>query len=167
MMLDGMEISQFTYFQQAGGLELSPVSAELTYGTERIAMFLSGVENVYDLRWNDDRSYGDIRREEEAQFSRFSFEEADLTLHTRLFDQYEAEAHRLLAKGLYLPAYDFCLKCSHTFNTLDARGAISSTERPAAIARVRRIACACAEAHLKARTEAGFPLLPPASGGRE
>jgi glycyl-tRNA synthetase alpha chain len=159
VMLDGMEISQFTYFQQAGGLELSPVSAELTYGSERIAMFLAGIENVFDLPWNAACTYGDLRREEEAQFSRFNFEAADLDLHLRLFTHYESEAGRLLEQGLYLPAYDFCLRCSHTFNVLDARGAVSTTERPGYIGRVRRIACACAEAHLKSREAAGFPLL--------
>jgi glycyl-tRNA synthetase alpha chain len=158
VMLDGMEISQFTYFQQAGGLELTPISAELTYGTERIAMFLNEVEDVFDLSWNSSCSYGDIRREEEVQFSRFSFEEADLDLHQRLFEQYETEANRLIAKGLYLPAYDFCLKCSHTFNILDARGAISTTERPGFIGRVRRIACQCAELYIESRKAAGFPL---------
>src|SRR5207249_9920534 len=120
VMLDGMEISQFTYFQQAGGMELSPVSAELTYGTERIAMFLNGVENVFDLPWNERTTYGEIRREAEVQFSRFNFQEADLALHFRLFDDYEREAKRLLERGLVLPAYDFCLRCSHTFNVLDA-----------------------------------------------
>jgi len=159
VMLDGMEISQFTYFQQAGGLELSPVSAELTYGSERIAMFLAGIENVFDLPWNAACTYGDLRKEEEAQFSRFNFEAADLDLHLRLFTHYESEAGRLLEQGLYLPAYDFCLRCSHTFNVLDARGAVSTTERPGYIGRVRRIACACAEAHLKSREAAGFPLL--------
>jgi len=159
VMLDGMEISQFTYFQQAGGLELSPVSAELTYGSERIAMFLAGIENVFDLPWNAACTYGDLRKEEEAQFSRFNFEAADLDLHLRLFAHYESEAGRLLEQGLYLPAYDFCLRCSHTFNVLDARGAVSTTERPGYIGRVRRIACACAEAHLKSREAAGFPLL--------
>jgi len=165
VMLDGMEISQFTYFQQAGGLELSPVSAELTYGSERIAMFLNGVENVFDLAWNDHLSYGAIRRDEEVQFSRFNFEEADLSFHRKLFDDYEAEARRLLAKALYLPAYDFCLRCSHTFNVLDARGSVSTTERPAYIGRVRKLACACAEAFLSARESAGFPLLAPPAGG--
>ena len=164
VMLDGMEISQFTYFQQAGGMELSPVSAELTYGSERIAMFLSGVENVFSLAWNDRVSYGEIRRPEEAQFSRFNFESADLNLHRRLFDLYEAEAKRLLEGDLYLPAYDYCLKCSHAFNVLDARGAVSTTERPGYIGRVRQIACACAGRHLKAREAAGFPLL--RDGGR-
>ena len=164
VMLDGMEISQFTYFQQAGGMELSPVSAELTYGSERIAMFLSGVENVFSLAWNDRVSYGEIRRPEEAQFSRFNFESADLNLHRRLFDLYEAEAKRLLEGDLYLPAYDYCLKCSHTFNVLDARGAVSTTERPGYIGRVRQIACACAERHFKARAAARFPLLK--DGGR-
>jgi glycyl-tRNA synthetase alpha chain len=164
VMLDGMEISQFTYFQQAGGMELFPISAELTYGSERIAMFLTGVEDVFDLAWNDRTSYGEIRRSEEAQFSRFNFAAADLELHLRLFDLYEKEARRLLEEGLYLPAYDFCLKCSHTFNVLDARGAVSTTERPGYIGRVRQIACACAASHLKAREAAGFPLL--RAGGR-
>jgi glycyl-tRNA synthetase alpha chain len=164
-MLDGMEISQFTYFQQAGGMELSPVSAELTYGSERIAMFLNGVENVFDLPWSDGCTYGEIRRDEEVQFSRFNFEEADLRLHVRLFEDYEAEAKRLLEKGLYLPAYDFCLRCSHTFNVLDARGAVSTTERPAYIGRVRRLACACAESYLSSREKAGFPLLRTSAGG--
>jgi glycyl-tRNA synthetase alpha chain len=165
VMLDGMEISQFTYFQQAGGLELSPVSAELTYGSERIAMFLNGVENVFDLSWNDRLSYGDVRLAEEVQFSRFNFEVADLELHLRLFELYEREAHRLLEQELFLPAYDFCLRCSHTFNVLDARGAVSTTERPAYIARVRRIACACAQSYLRSREAAGFPLGPPGAGG--
>jgi len=166
VMLDGMEISQFTYFQQAGGLELSPVSVELTYGSERIAMFLAGIENVFDLPWNGERTYGDIRKEEEFQFSRFNFEEADLDRHLRWFDQYESEALRLLEKGLYLPAYDFCLRCSHTFNVLDARGAVSTTERPAYIGRVRKIACACAEAYVQSREKAGFPLLSGGKGAR-
>jgi glycyl-tRNA synthetase alpha chain len=164
VMLDGMEISQFTYFQQAGGMELSPVSAELTYGSERIAMFLNEVENVFDLSWSDRVRYGEIRREEEIQFSRFNFEEADLPLHFRLFDDYEKEARRLLERGLYLPAYDFCLRCSHTFNVLDARGAVSTTERPGYIGRVRRLACACAEAYVKARERAGHPLLKGPAG---
>ena len=159
VMLDGMEISQFTYFQQAGGLELSPVSVELTYGSERIAMFLAGIENVFDLPWNGERTYGEIRREEEFQFSRFNFEEADLERHLQWFNQYEAEAFRLLEKGLYLPAYDFCLRCSHTFNVLDARGAVSTTERAAYIGRVRKIACACAESYVQSREKAGYPLL--------
>jgi glycyl-tRNA synthetase alpha chain len=161
VMLDGMEISQFTYFQQAGGMDLAPVSAELTFGAERIAMFLNGIENVFDLPWNATCSYGEVRKTEEAQFSRFNFEEADLGLHLHLFDRFEAEALRLLDKGLFLPAYDFCLRCSHTFNVLDARGAVSTTERPAYIGRVRKIACRCAEAFLKSREEAGFPLLHP------
>ncbi len=121
-------------------------------------MFLAGIENVFDLPWNDACTYGDIRREEEAQFSRFNFEEADLDLHLRLFSQFESEALRLLEKGLFLPAYDFGLRCSHTFNVLDARGAVSTTERPAYIARVRKIACLCAEAYVKSREAVGFPL---------
>ena len=123
------------------------------------------MENVFDLLWDGERTYGDIRREEEAQFSRYNFEEADLDLHLRNFNEFEVESRRLLEKGLFLPAYDFCLRCSHTFNVLDARGAVSTTERPAYIGRVRRIACLCAEAYLRSREEAGFPLLQGGAAG--
>lgn len=157
--LDGMEVTQFTYFQQVGGVELNPVSVELTYGLERIAMYLQEVDNVYDLKWNRDIVYGDIHHESEVEFSKYNFDEADVKMHLSLFDMYESEAHGLLKKGLVLPAYDYCLKCSHAFNMLDARGAISVTERTAYIARVRNIARKCAEEYVSLRKEMGFPLL--------
>jgi len=157
--LDGMEITQFTYFQQVGGIELKPVSVELTYGIERIAMYLQEVDNVFDLKWNEKITYGDIHHETEVEFSKYNFDEADISLHFNLFEKYERAALTLLKKGLVLPAYDFCLKCSHSFNILDARGAISVTERTAYIARVRHLARKCAEEYLKLREEMGFPLL--------
>ena len=157
--LDGLEITQFTYFQQAGGIELKPVSAELTYGIERIAMFLQDADNVYDLRWNRDITYGDVHHRGELEWSIHNFEEADVALHLRLFDEYEHESRRLIGRGLVLPAYDYCLKCSHTFNILDARGAIGVTERTHYIGRVRALARRAAEAYLKQREELGFPLL--------
>lgn len=157
--LDGMEITQFTYFQQAGGIDLDPISVEITYGVERIAMYLQGVENVFEVVWKEGITYGDIHLQGEVEFSRYNFEEADVEMLFRLFDMYEAEAKRLLDKGLVLPAYDYCLKCSHTFNLLEARGAISVTERMGFILRVREIARRCAEAYLKQREEMGYPLL--------
>jgi glycyl-tRNA synthetase alpha chain len=157
--LDGLEITQFTYFQQAGGIEVRPVAGEITYGIERIAMFLQGVDNVYDLRWNDTLTYGDVHHKGEVEWSVHNFEAADVSLHLRLFDEYQRESLRLIEQGLVLPAYDFCLKCSHTFNILDARGAISVTERTHFIGRVRALARRVAEAYLKQREEMGYPLL--------
>jgi glycyl-tRNA synthetase alpha chain len=157
--LDGMEITQFTYFQQAGGIDLKPVSVEITYGIERIAMYLQGVENVYDLTWTDGIRYGDIHHQGEVEFSRYNFEEADVGMLLQLFEMYEGEAKKLLHKGLVLPAYDYCLKCSHTFNLLEARGAISVTERMGFILRVRDLARGSAELYLRQREEMGFPLL--------
>jgi glycyl-tRNA synthetase alpha chain len=157
--LDGMEITQFTYFQQAGGIDLKPVSVEITYGIERIAMYLQGVENVYDLIWTDDIRYGDIHHQGEVEFSRYNFEEADVGMLLKLFALYEGEAKKLLEKGLVLPAYDYCLKCSHTFNLLEARGAISVTERMGFILRVREMARGCAERYLRQREEMGYPLM--------
>ncbi|OGW59908.1 MAG: glycine--tRNA ligase subunit alpha [Nitrospirae bacterium RBG_16_64_22] len=157
--LDGMEITQFTYFQQVGGIELKPVSVELTYGLERIAMYLQGVENVFDLEWAHGIKYGEIHHEDEVQFSKYNFEEADTALQFALFDRFEAEAKRLLDMDLVLPAYDHCLKCSHTFNMLDARGAISVNERTRFIARVRHMARKCAEGYLALRGRMGHPLL--------
>ncbi len=157
--LDGMEITQFTYFQQVGGIELKPVSVELTYGLERIAMYLQEADNVFDLKWNKDITYGDIHHETEVEFSKYNFDEADTNLHFVLFERYEKESVSLLKKGLVLPAYDFCLKCSHAFNMLDARGALSVTERTGYIAKVRHLARRCAEGYLKLREEMGFPLL--------
>jgi len=159
VLLDGLEITQFTYFQQCGGMDLDPVSLELTYGLERIAAFLQGVDNVFDLRWSTDCSYGDIRRAEEEQFSEYSFQRADPTATRKQFELLEKEAERLLGAYASLPAkskrrfpvlaaYDLCLKCSHVFNLLDARGVISTTERASLIGRVRSLACRVAEFYL-------------------
>jgi glycyl-tRNA synthetase alpha chain len=157
--LDGMEITQFTYFQQAGGIDLKPVSVEITYGIERIAMYLQGIDNVYDLEWTKGIKYGDVHHRGEVEFSKYNFEESDPEMLFKLFDMYEHESSRIIAKGLILPAYDYCLKCSHTFNLLQARGAISITERTGYIARVRNLARSVAEAYLKQREDMGFPLL--------
>jgi glycyl-tRNA synthetase alpha chain len=157
--LDGLEITQFTYFQQAGGIEVRPVAGEITYGIERIAMFLQGVDNVYDLKWNDTLTYRDVHHRGEVEWSIHNFEAADVPLQLRLFDEYERESRALIERGLVLPAYDYCLKCSHTFNILDARGAISVTERTHYIGRVRALARRVAEAYLKQREEMGYPLL--------
>jgi glycyl-tRNA synthetase alpha chain len=157
--LDGMEITQFTYFQQAGGIDLKPVSGEITYGLERITMYLQGVNSVFDLKWNENVTYGDVYHRNEVEGSTYNFEVADTDMLFKLFDMYEAECVRTVEKGLPLPAYDYCLKCSHTFNLLDARNAISVTERTGYIARVRNLAKLCAESYLKSREEMGFPLL--------
>jgi glycyl-tRNA synthetase alpha chain len=157
--LDGMEITQFTYFQQAGGFDVKPVAVELTYGIERIAMYLQGVDSVYDIRWGEGVTYGDVHHRGEIEWSIHNFEEADVSLQYCLFESYEKESLRLIEKKLVLPAYDYCLKCSHTFNILDARGALSVSERVALIARVRNLARRCAEAYLNQRQEMGYPLL--------
>ena len=157
--LDGMEITQFTYFQQCGGIDLKPVSGELTYGIERIAMYIQGVDNVYDLEWTDGIKYGDIHHQTEVEFSHYNFEEADTDMLTTLFDMYEGECKRLIEKELVFPAYDFVLKCSHSFNLLDARGAISVTERANYIGRVRNLSRLCAEGYVAQREKMGFPLL--------
>ena len=157
--LDGMEITQFTYFQEAGGIDLKPVTGEITYGLERITMYLQGKDSVFDLEWNKDIKYGDVHLRGEIEYSRYNFEEADAAMLFKLFDMYEKECQRLLEKGLAPPAYDFCLKCSHTFNLLDARGAISVAERTGFIGRVRNLARGCAEGYLKTREALGFPLL--------
>ena len=158
--LDGMEITQFTYFQQAGSIELSPISVELTYGLERIAMYLQGVDNVYDLKWNDRVRYGDIHHQQEVEQSTYNFEVADVDALFDFFNKYETEAKRILEeRNLVLPAYEYTLKCSHTFNLLDARGAISVTERTGYIARIRNLARLCAEGYLKQREDMGFPLI--------
>jgi glycyl-tRNA synthetase alpha chain len=157
--LDGMEITQFTYFQQAGGIDLSPVPGEITYGIERIAMYLQDVDSVFALKWNKYIDYGDIHHAGEIEFSRYNFDVADRSMLLSLFDLYEGECKRLLEKELPLPAYDLCLKCSHTFNLLDARGAISVAERTAFIGRIRNLARGSAAGYLKTREELGFPLL--------
>ncbi len=157
--LDGMEITQFTYFQQVGGIELKPVSVEITYGLERIAMYLQEVDNVFDLKWTKEITYGDVHHQTEVEFSKYNFDEADIDMHFNLFDMYEKESQRLLSMELVFPAYDFCLKCSHAFNILDARGALSVAERTVYIARVRSLAKQCAEGYLKLRESMSFPLL--------
>jgi glycyl-tRNA synthetase alpha chain len=166
VMLDGLEITQFTYFQQSGGVDLEPISVELTYGMERIAAFLQGVDNVYEVRWNDAVSYGEMRQEEERELSVYAFEAATAGTCRTLFELYEGEAAQLLAAyaledGDRFPlrkAYDLTLKCSHLFNILDARGAISVTERVALIGRVRKLACEVARIYLE-RLEASAPLV--------
>ncbi len=157
--LDGMEITQFTYFQQAGSIELYPTTVEITYGLERIAMYLQGVESVYDIAWNDQVSYGEIFHQAEVEFSTFNFEEANVEKLLVLFETFESEALRLIEKKLILPAYDYCLKCSHTFNLLDARKAISVNERTRYIGRIRNIARKVAEAYVEQRQSMGHPLI--------
>ena len=156
--LDGMEITQFTYFQLAGSIRLDPISVEITYGLERIAMYLQKKEDVYDLMWNDQIKYGDVHKKGEWELSVYHFEMADVDMLIKMFDMYEQESLRLCEKGLVLPAYDYCLKCSHTFNILDARGAISVTERTHHIDRVRNLARLVSKNYLKQREEMGYPL---------
>lgn len=153
VLLDGLEITQFTYFQQAGGQDLMPVSGEITYGLERIAAFLSGVDNVFDLRWNQELTYGDVKQREEYEFSKYNFEIADPQMLFQLFNLYEKEGLRCLESDCLLPAYDCCLKCSHTFNLLDSRGAISVTERVGLIARVRALAVEIARRYVKSHEQ--------------
>ena len=157
--LDGMEVTQFTYFQQAGGLELEPITLELTYGLERIAMFIQAKESVFDLEWVKGYTYGDIHRQDEVQFSTYNFKVADTAMLFQLFDTYEKECQRLLKEDLVLPAYDYVLKCSHTFNLLDARGAIGVTQRTGYIGRVRNLARRCAENYVQLREALHWPLL--------
>ena len=157
--LDGMEITQFTYFQQCGGIDLKPIPGELTYGIERIAMYIQGVDNVYDLDWGGGIKYGDVHHQTEVEFSTYNFEEADTGMMLQLFDMFEKECIRLAEKALVFPAYDYVLKCSHAFNMLDARGAISVTERAHYIGRVRNLSRLCAELYIAQREKMGFPLL--------
>ncbi len=154
--LDGMEITQFTYFQQVGGFDCEPVMVELTYGLERIAMYLQGVDNVFDLAWNEDIRYGHVHHQGEVEYSIYNFEAADINMLRDLFDAWEKEGFRLLDQGLALPGYDCCIKCSHIFNLLDARKALSVAERTAFIARVRALAKKSAQVWLethKVKTE--------------
>jgi glycyl-tRNA synthetase alpha chain len=157
--LDGMEITQFTYFQQAGSIDLTPITVEITYGLERIAMYLQKVDSVYDIAWNSDVTYGQIFHQAEKEFSAFNFEEANVADLTASFDHYEGDALKLVEKGLILPGYDYCLKCSHTFNLLDARKAISVAERTRYIGRIRNIARKVAQKYLEQREEMGYPML--------
>ncbi|MBN2564282.1 MAG: glycine--tRNA ligase subunit alpha [Candidatus Eisenbacteria bacterium] len=158
--IDGMEITQFTYFQQAGGVELAVTSAEITYGLGRLATFLQGVDSFFELQWAPGVTFGELQRSFEVEFSRFNFDEADIPFHRQLFDKYESEAVRLFDLGMLMPGYDHVLKCSHAFNVLDARGAISVTERTGYITRVRRLARKAALLYLSQREELGYPLLP-------
>jgi len=157
--LDGMEITQFTYFQQCGGIDLNPISAEITYGLERITMYLQDIDNVYDLAWNNRVKYGQVHHQGEIEWSKYNFDHADVDMLVRHFDDWERESMRLADLGLVLPAYDACLKCSHLFNLLDARGAISVTERVQRILRVRTLARKCAHAWQQQRFDLGFPLI--------
>ncbi|QKS70867.1 glycine--tRNA ligase subunit alpha [Paenalkalicoccus suaedae] len=157
--LDGMEITQFTYFQQVGGLDASPVSVEITYGLERLASYIQDKENVYDLEWVDGFTYGDIFKQNEFEQSTYTFEVADRDMLFDLFATYEKEATRALEKDLVIPSYDYVLKCSHVFNMLDAQGAISVTERTGYIGRVRNLARNCAKKYYETREELGFPML--------
>jgi len=161
--LNGMEVTQFTYFQQVGGLDCRPVTGEITYGLERIAMYLQGVESVFDLTWTENDagkvSYGDVFHQNEVEMSRYNFEEADTQMLFARFDEAERQCHNLIEKGLTLPAYDFVLEASHTFNLLDARHAISVSERQRYILRVRGLAREVAAAYLASRESLGFPLL--------
>jgi glycyl-tRNA synthetase alpha chain len=163
--LNGMEITQFTYFQQVGGLECKPVLGELTYGLERLAMYLQGKESVFDLAWVEGVTYGDVYHQNEVEQSKYNFELANTGMLFQHFGQFEAEAQRLMEAQCVLPAYEMVLKCSHTFNLLDARGAISTTERAAYIGRVRNLARAIAQAYYESREKLGFPMLkqPPAA----
>ena len=171
--LDGLEIGQFTYFQQAGGFDCKPVSGELTYGLGRMAMYLQDVDTMYDLKYNAQISFGELYKRAEWEWSTYNFEEADAAAHFAAFDKNENEAKRLLAraedplKKLVLPAYDFIVKAAHAFNVLDARGAISVTERQRYILRVRTLARSVAEAYLAQREALGFPLLAQASKAAE
>ena len=157
--LDGMEITQFTYFQQVGSIDVKPVTVEITYGLERLAMYIQGVENVFDIEWVDGVTYGDVFHTNEVEQSFYNFQVADTALLFDLFDKYEAEAKRVIEAGYIRPAYDYVLKCSHTFNLLDSRGAISVSERTAFIGRVRAMARLCAAAYVEQREKLGFPLL--------
>lgn len=157
--LDGMEITQFTYFQQAGSIKLDPISVEITYGLERLAMYKQEKESVYELMWNDKVTYGDVHKKSEWELSTYCFEMADVEMLFKAFEMYENESMRLNENRLVLPAYDFCLKCSHTFNVLEARGAISVAERTKYIERIRNLARRVAKNYLEQREDMGYPLL--------
>jgi len=165
--LNGMEVTQFTYFQQVGGLDCRPVLGELTYGLERLAMYLQGKESVFDIVWVDGVTYGNVYHQNEVEQSRYNFELADTAMLFQHFGQFESEAKRLIEAQCALPAYEMVLRCSHTFNLLDARGAISVTERAAYIGRVRNLARQVAQAYFESRERLGFPLLKPATGKKK
>jgi glycyl-tRNA synthetase alpha chain len=160
--LDGMEVTQFTYFQEVGGLKCKPVLGEITYGLERLALYLQGKDSIYDLVWTPGVTYGDVYHQNEVEQSRYNFELSNTGMLFEHFSQYEAEAKRLVEAECVLPAYEMVMKCSHTFNLLDAHGAISVTERAAYIARVRTLARLIAQAYYDSREKLGFPMLPSA-----
>ncbi|MBI4278653.1 MAG: glycine--tRNA ligase subunit alpha [Armatimonadetes bacterium] len=159
VFLDGNEITQFTYFQQVGGLDVRPVSAEITYGLERIAMYIQRKDNVYDVLWAPGVTYGEVRHQEEVEQSAYAFEAATVATLQMMFDACEREAEQLLDRDLILPAYEYVLKCSHLFNLLDARGAVGVAERTSLMARSRALARRCAELYVRRRETLGFPLL--------
>ncbi|HEY9888630.1 MAG TPA: glycine--tRNA ligase subunit alpha [Candidatus Obscuribacterales bacterium] len=161
--LDGMEVTQFTYFQQCGGLDCRPVSIEMTYGLERLTMYLQEVDAIAKIQWNEHLTYGDVHMQGEIECSKYNFDESDPELLFTLFNLYQKEAEQLMAKGLVLPSYDYVLKCSHTFNLLDARGVISVTERTRYIRQVRGLARKVAQLYLDQREALGFPLLQKAA----
>ncbi|MBP7861198.1 glycine--tRNA ligase subunit alpha [bacterium] len=157
--LDGLEITQFTYFQQAGGLDVKPVAAEITYGLERLSMYLQNVDSVYNLKWNENVQYGELFHNNEVEQSKYNFEYSNAAVLPQLFETHEGEADRLLGEKLVMPAYEQILKCSHTFNLMDARGILGRDERMATILRIRRLAEKAARAYLEQRIEMGFPLI--------
>jgi len=159
--LDGMEVTQFTYFQEVGSLPCKPVLGEITYGLERLAMYLQGVENVFDLVWAKGVTYGDVYHQNEVEQSKYNFEFSNVDWLFQQFNGFESEAKRLLEAGLPLPGFEMVMKCSHTFNLLDARGAISTTERAAYIGRVRTLARLVAQSYYASREALGFPMLKP------
>ena len=159
--LNGMEVTQFTYFQQVGGLECKPITGEITYGTERLAMYLQNVQNVFDLKWTDTLTYGDVYRQNEVEQSAYNFEHSDAPMLFRHFSDHEADAKRLIGEKLALPAYEKVLKAAHTFNLLDARGAISVTERAAYIGRIRNLARAVSQSYYDSRLRQDFPMCAP------
>jgi glycyl-tRNA synthetase alpha chain len=160
--MNGMEVTQFTYFQQVGGIDCKPITGEITYGLERLAMYLQGVENVFDLTWTAGLTYGDVYHQNEVEQSAYNFEHSDTSFLFTAFAAHEKQAQHLMGAQLALPAYEQVLKAAHTFNLLDARGAISVTERAAYIGRIRNLARAVAQAYLDSRARLGFPMAPPA-----
>ncbi len=164
VFLDGLEITQFTYFQQVGGLDVKPVAAELTYGLDRIAMFIQRSPTVFDVEWAPGVKYGELRQQDEAEQSAYGFDEADVAMLRGTFEAFESEGRRLLERGLLLPAYDYVLKCSHLFNLLEARGAVGVGERTNLMARCRALARRCAESYVARREQLGYPLLRAPAG---
>ena len=160
--LNGMEVTQFTYFQQVGGINCKPITGEITYGLERLAMYLQGVDNVYDLQWTKELSYGDVYLQNEKEQSAYNFEHSDAEFLFNAFGAHEKQAQYLMTQALALPAYEQVLKAAHSFNLLDARGAISVTERAAYIGRIRNLARSVAQSYLESRERLGFPMAPPA-----